>query len=76
MRAACGEFSNQGVELGRDEGACDVQAAVQVERGNQRLVPIRQQCVFSPAAGFLFAATEQQVILELEALGPPRQRGR
>src|SRR5262249_23748118 len=62
--------------LAHDERARVLDAAVQIDRGNQRLVPVGEQRLLAAAAGFLLAAPEQQMIAEAQPLGLPRQRRR
>src|SRR5206468_12914168 len=63
-------------ELADDEGARGVDAAVEINRGDQRLVAVGEQRLLAPPSGFFLAAAEQQVIAELQPLGLPRQRRR
>ena len=76
-RAPCSRTSReQRRELARDERARLLDAAVEIDRRDQRLVAVGQQRLLAPAAGLLLAAPEQQVIAERQPLGLPRQRRR
>ena len=57
-------------ELADDERARVLDAAVQIDRGDQRLVAVGQQRLLAAAAGLLLAAPEQQVIAEAAAARP------
>src|SRR5438309_962650 len=51
-----------------------VESAVDIERGDQRLVGIRKQRLLEAAAALLFAAPEEQMLAEVEPLRVARQR--
>ena len=51
-------------------------AAVEIDRRDQRFVAVGEQRLLAAAARLLLAAPEQQVIAEPQPLGLPRQRRR
>ena len=53
-----------------------VDAAVEIDRGDQRFVAVGEQRLFAAPAGLLFAAAEQQMVAETQPLGEPRERRR
>ena len=73
---AAADLADQRRELAGDERARLLDAAIQVDRRDQRLVAVGQQRLLAAAAGLLLAAPEQQVIAERQPLGLPRQRRR
>ena len=59
-----------------DEAARGLDAAVEIDRGDQRLEAVGENRVLLPAAGLLLAAAEQHEPAEVDLLGQPRQRRR
>ena len=59
----------QRTELAHDERPRVLDAAVQIDRGNQRLVGVREQRLLAAATGLLLAAPEQQVVADGQTLG-------
>ena len=68
-------FEERG-EFAGDERARVLDAAVEIDGGDERLVAVGQQRLFAAAAGLLFAAAEQQMIPELQPFGLARERRR
>ena len=64
---------DQGRELARDEGAHLLDAAVQVDGRDERLVAVRKQRQLAAAASLLFPAPEQQVLAQIQTFGLPRE---
>src|SRR5262245_66628019 len=62
-------------ELTDYERARRLDAAVEVNRGEQRLVAVGEQRLLSPAAGLFLAPPEQQVRAEIQPFGLARERG-
>ena len=73
-RHAVAATASTSAELAHDERARVLDAAVEIDRRDQRFVAVGQQRLLAAAAGLLLAAAEQQVIAELQPLGLPRQR--
>ena len=67
---------DQLAELLDDERARRLDAAVEIDRGDQRLARVGDQRLLPPAAGLLLAAAEQQILAEREPLAQPRERRR
>ena len=63
-------------ELAGDEPARRLDAAVEIDCREQRLVAVGQQRLFPPPAGLLLAFAEQQMLADAQTLGLPRQRRR
>src|SRR3954453_5576359 len=59
-----------------DESLRRLDAAVEINRGNQRFVAVRDDRVLAPAAGLLLAAPENQELPEVQPLPHPRERRR
>src|SRR5262249_58400423 len=51
-------------------------AAVQIDRRNERLIAVGEQRLLAPPSGLLFPAPEQQVLAEVQPLRLARQRRR
>src|SRR5690349_2937528 len=63
-------------ELPRDEGRHLLDAAVEIDRGNQRFITVGEQRLLAASTGFLLAAPEEQVLAKVESLGEPGERRR
>src|SRR5688572_21490842 len=61
-------------EFADDELASGVQAAVEINRGDQGLARVRQQRLLAPPSGFFFASPENHVLAESELLSEFRER--
>ena len=68
-RAGTLSVGEQRRELAGHECARVLDAAVEVDRRDERLVAVGEQRLLAAAAGLLLAAPEQQVIAEVQALG-------
>src|SRR5690349_11682402 len=66
----------QRAEFAPEELPDIVDAAVEINRRDERLVAIRQQRLLAASAGLLLAAPEQQVLAELQTLRQPGERRR
>ena len=62
-------------EFARDEGTRVLDTAVEVNRGQQRLVRVGEQRLLAAAARLLFPAAEEQVPAEVQLLGAAGERG-
>ena len=63
-------------QLAHDERARLFDAAVEVQRGDERLAPVGQQRLLSAPSRLLLAAAEQQMVAEAQPLGHARERRR
>ena len=69
-------FLDQIRELPLDERPRRLDPAVEVDRGDQRLVAVGDERVLQASAGLLFPAAENQERAEVDLLPEARQRGR
>jgi hypothetical protein len=67
---------DQRAEARHDEFARRLDAAVQIDRRDQRLEAIGQDRVLATSSGLLLAAPEQDERTQIDLFGQPRQRGR
>ena len=68
-------FREERSKFSRDERPHVLDATVEIDRRDERLVAVRQQRLFAPPACLFFTAAEQQMLTQVEPLGLPRQRG-
>ena len=73
LGAAAPGLFDQVLKLPLDEAAYLFEAAIEIDRGNQRFVGIRNQRVLVPPAGLLFPPAEDQEIPKPDALTEPGQ---
>ena len=72
-QAVVADFDEVGGELALDERLRLLNPAVDINRGDQRFVAVRQQRRLLPPAGLLLAPAEQQVIAEPQSVGLTRE---
>ena len=75
VRAGRVRLLDEPFELPLDERPRRLDAAVEIDRGDKRLVAIGDQRELLPSAGFLFAAAQNQVVAEPQLVSQPAERG-